>query len=561
MKNENKPNEIISEGNQDNINIDNEKYSKYKDIFNKRKNEEGFISNEDVNDIFNELGGKTTIEDTNELIKKASIDNDSSNIDFDNFVKLMESKDLESIIKGDKEQQHKKNLTNAQIYLFMLLLLITGSINTIANKLKQNTESLGVKYKGHQKFITFCMFIGEFLCLFFYWLKDGRKKKKFIEDLESTIDTKKKAKFWYFLFPALFDILGSSISSISLSFLPSSIYQMFRGAIIIFTCTASILFLKNKYYRQHFLGICIVVIGLIIVGVNAALGGHEEFDSKIVIGIFLVVLSQVFSCLLFISEEKILKRYDVPPLKAVGMEGMWGVACYIILLIIFYFIRCENWYDILKDNICIKDTETSELRFENALFAFKQIWDSWKIKLYLSMYVLSIAFFNFSGLTISKYASATSRTIVDTLRTILVWTFFLVMPFVPDDTKESFSWLQLLGFIILILGGLIYNEILVLKFWGFADNTKAAIKKREEEQKLLDEQNEESENKNENNNEITDDKNEEIQIKKNEEIKEENQEEKNEEIKERIKEENEIKDENENNAQDEKNGVIINDTN
>ena len=114
------------------------------------------------------------------------------------------------------------------------------------------------------------------------------------------------------------------------------------------------------------------------------------------------------------------------------------------------------------------------------------------------MYVLSIAFFNFSGLTISKYASATSRTIVDTLRTVLVWTFFLVMPFVPDDTKEKFSWLQLLGFMILILGGLIYNEILVLKFWGFADNTKAAIKKREEEQKLLEErkeENEEEENK------------------------------------------------------------------
>ena len=98
------------------------------------------------------------------------------------------------------------------------------------------------------------------------------------------------------------------------------------------------------------------------------------------------------------------------------------------------------------------------------------------------MYVLSIAFFNFSGLTISKYASATSRTIVDTLRTIIVWGFFLVMPFVPEDTKETFSWLQLLGFLVLILGGLIYNEILVLKFWGFNVNTKAAIKKREKEE-------------------------------------------------------------------------------
>ena len=39
------------------------------------------------------------------------------------------------------------------------------------------------------------MFIGEFLCLFFYWLKDGRKKKKYIEDLESANVIKKKAKF------------------------------------------------------------------------------------------------------------------------------------------------------------------------------------------------------------------------------------------------------------------------------------------------------------------------------------------------------------------------------
>jgi len=319
-------------------------------MFDKHKNENGFINEEDMNVILNEYGRKTTNKDTSELIKRVTQNRESTNIDFDNFVKLMESEDFDSIV--NKEETPKKGLTDVQIYLFMLLLLITGSINTIANKLQQNTISLGIAYKGHQKFITFCMFNGEFLCLFFYWLKDGRKKNKNSEQIESseinpTINLKPKAKFWYFLFPAVFDILGSSISSISLSFLPSSIYQMFRGAIIIFTCTASILFLKNKYYRQHFLGICIVVIGLIIVGVNAALSGSsDEFDSKIVLGIFLVVLSQVFSCMLFVSEEKILKNYDVPPLKAVGMEGMWGVACYIILLFIFYFIRCEDWYDI-----------------------------------------------------------------------------------------------------------------------------------------------------------------------------------------------------------------------
>ena len=488
-KEENTQNELAFENNNNKPNIDSERLSKYKDMFDKHKNENGFINEEDINEILNEYGRKTTNKDTSELVKRVTQNRESTNIDFDNFVKLMESEDFESIV--NKEEPPKKGLTDVQIYLFMGLLLITGSINTIANKLQQNTTSLDVQYKGHQKFITFCMFNGEFLCLLLYWLKDGRKKNKNSEDIESsennpTINLKPKAKIWYFLFPAVFDILGSSISSISLSFLPSSIYQMFRGAIIIFTCTASILFLKNKYYRHHFLGICIVVVGLIIVGVNAALSGSsDQFDSKIVLGIFLVVLSQVFSCMLFISEEKILKKYDVPPLKAVGMEGMWGVACYIILLFIFYFIRCESWYDILKNNVCIEDGKGGELRFENAIFAFKQIWASTDIKIFLSMYILSIAFFNFSGLTISKYSSATSRTIVDTLRTIVVWTFFLTMPFVPEDTKETFSWLQLLGFLILILGGLIYNEILVIKFWGFGDNTKAAIKKREEEEKLL----------------------------------------------------------------------------
>ena len=63
-----------------------------------------------------------------------------------------------------------------KIYLFMLFMLLSGSINTIANKLQQNTTSLGISYSHHQKFITFCMFNGKFLCLFFYWLKEGRKK-------------------------------------------------------------------------------------------------------------------------------------------------------------------------------------------------------------------------------------------------------------------------------------------------------------------------------------------------------------------------------------------------
>ena len=464
-----------------------EKYAKYKEMFDKYKNHNNMLSEVEVNDILNECGRKTTLKESEELIKRINGDKDRSTIDFSNFVKLMDTSNIDSLDPTPKavKEENDNSLSNCQIYFFMLLLLITGSINTTANKLQQSTVSLDIKYSGHQKFITFCMFNGELICLLIYWIKEGRKKKPksetLIEEGKEEQNQKKKPKIWYFLFPAIFDILGTTISSISLTFLPSSLYQMLRGAIIIFTCSGSIIFLKNKYFRHHFLGIFIVVVGLVIVGLNAVLFGNSSGGENPGFGIFLAVLSQVFSSLLLITEEKILKGYETPPLKAVGLEGMWGVLCYLVLLFIFYFIKCDGWPDFLKNGICIQDGKDGEFRFENAIFAIKQIADSTKLKCYLSLYILSIASFNFSGLTISKHVSSTARTIVDTMRTILIWVFFLTFPYLPEETKEKFSWLQLLGFAILVLGSAIYNEILVLPCWGFADNTKEAIKKRKEE--------------------------------------------------------------------------------
>lgn len=51
---------------------------------------------------------------------------------------------------------------------------------------------------------------------------------------------------------------------------------------------------------------------------------------------------------------------------------------------------------------------------------------------------------------------------------------------VPTKIPETFHWLQLVGFILLIIGTLIYNEILVFPCGGFDTNTKAAKEARNE---------------------------------------------------------------------------------
>ena len=49
---------------------------------------------------------------------------------------------------------------------------------------------------------------------------------------------------------------------------------------------------------------------------------------------------------------------------------------------------------------------------------------------------------------------------------------------VPGVAKESFTWLQLSGFILLVIGTLVYNEILVIPYFGFDKNVKAKREKR-----------------------------------------------------------------------------------
>jgi hypothetical protein len=193
--------------------------------------------------------------------------------------------------------------------------------------------------------------------------------------------------------------------------------------------------------------------------------------------------------MLYISEEKLIKKFNAHPLKVTGTEGCWGIILYIILLFIFYQIRCDHWGDI-KEYLCVEN-DKHQYRIEDGLFAIRQIFHKGSLTFLVFLYISSIALFNFSGLTVTKYSSASARAIIDTLRTIMVWVFFLTMPFVPKRTKETFSFVQLIGFLLLIFGSLIFNEVIEIPYYGFNEYTKRALALKE---KRIEEINKEEDN-------------------------------------------------------------------
>ena len=87
-----------------------------------------------------------------------------------------------------------------------------------------------------------------------------------------------------------------------------------------------------------------------------------------------------------------------------------------------------------------------------------------------------MAFFNGFGVAVTKNASSAQRATIDTARTLVIWVFFLI--FEVYNQKEDFYWLQLAGFILLVIGTLVFNEIIVVPFMDFDKYTKPALAQR-----------------------------------------------------------------------------------
>ncbi|PIO53763.1 hypothetical protein TELCIR_24889, partial [Teladorsagia circumcincta] len=66
-----------------------------------------------------------------------------------------------------------------------------------------------------------------------------------------------------------------------------------------------------------------------------------------------------------------------------------------------------------------------------------------------------IAFFNFAGTTVTKNLSATTRTVVDSARIIVIWAAGIPL------FGQKFIPLQLIGFALLIAGMCVYNDIVL----------------------------------------------------------------------------------------------------
>ncbi|EFP07504.1 hypothetical protein CRE_26571 [Caenorhabditis remanei] len=320
--------------------------------------------------------------------------------------------------------------------IISVMMVITGSLNTICAKWADSIKAEGVPF-NHPFLQATCMFFGEFLCLVVFFLIFGYKRyvwnRSNVQGESGSITeitTEEKPilpPFNPFLFfpPALCDILGTSIMYIGLNLTTASSFQMLRGAVIIFTGLLSVGMLNAQIKPFKWFGMLFVMLGLVIVGVTDIYYDSNPLDDKN-------------------YEQKYLTKYDVPALFAVGLEGLFGMVTLSLLMVPFYYIHVPKTF-----------STNPEGRLEDVFYAWQEIKEEPTIALALLGTVISIAFFNFAGVSVTKELSATTRMVLDSIRTLVIWVVSIPL------FGEQFIAIQLSGFAMLILGTLIYNDVLI----------------------------------------------------------------------------------------------------
>ncbi|KAJ3390872.1 hypothetical protein HDU92_000232 [Lobulomyces angularis] len=359
------------------------------------------------------------------------------------------------------------------ILILVIGMLFTGTINTILNKLQDNVCISNCDAPDKRDRHTFeqplwqtmTMFVGETCCLIVYYAStfyENRKKKvgnshqsnlnessplipnssDIVEiiDEDGLIEMHGWANLWFWL-PTVCDLISTTLMNVGLIYISASIYQMLRGSLVLFTGTLSVIFLHKRHPLYRWIALILVFFGVFIVGLSSVI---EKGDAstvspeKSIIGVTMVILAQIFTASQFVIEEKILCKYSTAPLKAVGLEGLFGLISSVILLPPLYLFFGKNgppggFFDIPE--------------------GFRQVFGYEEI-LYSGIgIILSIAFFNWFGLSVTRHISATSRSTIDTCRTLFIWMVSIQLGW------ETFNWVQVLGFMVLLPGTLMFNDV------------------------------------------------------------------------------------------------------
>lgn len=255
--------------------------------------------------------------------------------------------------------------------------------------------------------------------------------------------------YFLLIIPALFDLVATALCMFGLLHVNVSIYQMLRGAAIVFVAVLKHNVLGDKLKNFMWVGVGWNVVAICMVGLTAMMSDQAtsgDSEGSPLVGVCLILCGAFVQSLQYAFEEKVMTmEIAAPPLLLIGMEGLWGViVCIVVLYPVLYHIPGSDHGS-----------------YENPFNTWVMLQNSSALQGLFLLYFLSIFFYNVLAVLVTFMLNSVWHAILDNFRPITVWGtdlfIFYVITTVMGESWTMWSFLQLAGMGILLYGTAIYN--------------------------------------------------------------------------------------------------------
>ena len=329
------------------------------------------------------------------------------------------------------------------------------------------------KFINHPMLISAIMFIGEILAGIYQFIinanSETKEKKDNLRVYQNTLlNTKgaivdkpqdysitRKKVFLLVLLSSVIDFLCYTATSYLCSFPVIELYNIhteMRITPIFFMSILSWKSLHIEIFKHHTIVIIIVGIGFITISVNRLISySTDVFPLQYLILFFLI--HSIYS-IKQINDKYIIDKLYMSPYVLLFYQGIIGFAICLVILGLFSIIHAID-DTFLSSNLTYFENDT-----------FSQVWDVFHLNAingYLILLTITGTFVNIIFMLIKKFFSPTHRSIADSLNAFSTWAYLFC--FSNTEWTIQWDWLKLLdifGYLVIIIGSLMYNELLIV---------------------------------------------------------------------------------------------------
>ena len=248
-----------------------------------------------------------------------------------------------------------------------------------------------------------------------------------------------------------------------------------RTGFIICVPLFSYLILYKKLYKHHIIALVFALIGAFIVNfIRFVL--EISFIDEFLYHLLILIFSFVFYLSLVIIKY-LLTKYLISPYIFLFYDGIFCLINSLIFILLEYPV-VVNIFDS-KLNVKMNVEEENDKYFQNNFFDIFIIFigQNWKFYLgFFMSFIFSFCYFVFNILTIYHFSPY-----LNVLTDFLTPFLYNIVDYIFSNNKENIRKLYLyefIGYIIIIFGAIILNEIIVFNFWGLNQNTYKIISDR-----------------------------------------------------------------------------------